>query len=238
MAPNTHANRSYEEWRLTHPVIAGGAPDDDDAEDGDTDDTTQVITDDRAPETTSEDEDTTGDETQADPYGNQSEGELIAALERTRAENERLKREAGQREKARRTAERAKMAAEGKWQDIAEEMTRERDIERQSREAADKRYNDLLLEVHVTRIASNLNFRDPSDAARFIDDDIDLDSDGAAKVIEHTLRQVAKRKPYLVDNQRRSGAPVNGATGRALQPQEQMNGIVAQLLRNANASQD
>jgi hypothetical protein len=236
---------AYEEWRLTHPPIMGGAPDDEDndAEDGDTgthdDPSTLAVTDDRAPEISvpinvdndDDNQDTAG---HVDHIG---DGTVpIQDYNAKVAELNRLRKEAAARERAARTAQREKLAAEGKWKDIAEAMTTERDAAFQERDDAYKTLNDLRMEIKVTKIAGNLGFRDPTDAARFIDDDIDLASDGADRVIEHNLRQVAKKKPYLVDQQRRSGAPVNGARGAT--PQEQANSWLASVLRGANPSQD
>jgi hypothetical protein len=137
-----------------------------------------------------------------------------------RAENQRLKREAAQREKERRAAEReaakaeeTRKAQQGEWQKLAEERAqRIQELEGQIQER-DRKDAEREQRSTVETVAEKLNYRRPKRAYALLIDELGVEaSDTLADVqlTEAALRRLAKDMPELVDNQRRSGAPVGG----------------------------
>lgn len=104
-------------------------------------------------------------------------------------ENEvhRLRRLLAKHEKDAKDAEDKRKAEEGKWQQLAEERERERD-------GARSELTKFQREQRVTEAAKKLNFRDPSDAHRFLDSDA-MDDD---KLLKPALEQLAKDRRYLI----------------------------------------
>jgi hypothetical protein len=138
-----------------------------------------------------------------------------------RAENQRLKREAAEREKERRKAEATARKAEetrkadqGQWKELAEE--REREIEALKGEISERDRKDAERDQRSTveKVADKLNYRRPRKAYALLLDE--LGEEDASNTLadeqltEAALRRLAKDMPELVDNQRRSGAPVGG----------------------------
>jgi hypothetical protein len=140
----------------------------------------------------------------------------------SKSEFERLKRIARESETARKKAEReaARRAEQekresGNW----EELLRERDerlmeIEAE-RETARMELDITLRNQRIGSAATRLNFRDPEDAQHFLSEDETMD-DAAT---ERALKRLAREKPYLVNERRPSGGPINGE-GPALTMEE------------------
>ena len=94
----------------------------------------------------------------------------------------------------------AEKVAQGKWQEIAEERERERDA---LKAEISKREQQSL----VGGIAKRLQFADPEDAFRFLDEADMADE----KLAERALKALAKDKPYLLaKGPTRTGREVTG----------------------------
>lgn len=151
-----------------------------------------------------------------------------------RAENQRLKREAAEREKEKRKAEAAARKAEetrkadqGQWKELAEE--REREIETLKGQITERDQRDAERDQRSTveTVAEKLNYRRPKRAFALLLDELGADDahDTLAdeQLTEAALRRMAKDMPELVDSQRRSGAPVGGR-GNGAQPSAEEEG--------------
>lgn len=134
----------------------------------------------------------------------------------SRAELNRLKRIAAEAEKKAKQAEREERkrrerarAEAGQFQELLDERDEHaREIEAE-RDEARYELENYKREVRVTKIAQRLNYRDPSDAARFLTDD-ETEDDAST---ERALKRLAKEKSYLVEPRRSSGIPVGGEAG-------------------------
>lgn len=158
-----------------------------------------------------------------------------------RAEVQRLRREAAEREKERRKAEREAARAEeqrkadqGEWRKLAEERAgRITELEGQLVER-DRRDAEREQRTTVERVAERLLFRRPKRAWALLIDE--LGPEDAASTLEDeqlteaALRRLAKDMPELVDQQRRSGAPVGGRNGGGSKPEEEHADLVFGLL--------
>lgn len=92
-------------------------------------------------------------------------------------------------EKDRVDAERKRKEDEGKFQELAE-------TEKTRADAAEARATKLEQTQRVERIAGRLKFKDPADVLHHLSDDV-LGDD--AKV-EKSLKDIAKSKPYLIED--------------------------------------
>lgn len=229
---------SFEEWRLTHPPIAGGAPEGD----GDGGDGGEA-----APETqeAAPTPDVSGDEPESDSAEEHEPGSVEAQLLVLKQENQRLKREQANMAKERRKAEAEARARDekrreeqGQYKELAEERAREIETLKAQINERDKRDAERAQRNRVTAIADKLNFRDPNlafpvlmdtlgpeEAADTLDDDT---------LIEAALKRMARDREYLVDKQRRSGAPV-GRNGSGGQPDPQKD-LAATILALTGAA--
>lgn len=149
-----------------------------------------------------------------------------------RAENQRLKREAAEREKERRKAERdaakasdERKAEQGEWKKLAEERaSRITELEGQIQER-DRKDAERDQRSTVDKAAERLNFRRPRRAYALLVDElggIETAADTLAdeQLVEAALKRLVKDDQTLVDTQRRSGAPVGGR-GNGPVPAEQ-----------------
>jgi hypothetical protein len=134
-------------------------------------------------------------------------------------EHNRLKREAAEAQKAARAAQReAKRQREreqresGQYDELLAEKDEEVLAAAARAEAAEWQLEQFQRTNRITGAATRLGFKDPGDAVRFLDDD---DTEDEVST-ERALKRLAREKPYLIDNQRRSGAPVNGESGIGL----------------------
>lgn len=129
----------------------------------------------------------------------------------TKAEADALRRETAEARKAARKAKQdAERAAEEKAKADGDFKAAAEAAEKRALEA-EQRATRLEQDTRVQRIAGRLGFRDPQDAARFLDDD-ELESDQAT---ERALKQLKRDKPYLAQTSGRSGGEVNGGGGAA-----------------------
>lgn len=150
-----------------------------------------------------------------------------------RAENQRLKREAAQREKEKRQQEReaakaeeTRKAQQGEWQKLAEERAdRISELEGQLTER-DRKDAERDQRSTVETAAEKLNYRRPKRAYALLLDELGQEASDTladAQLTEAALRRMARDMPELVDNQRRSGAPVGGR-GNGGQPTAEQEG--------------
>lgn len=159
-----------------------------------------------------------------------------------RAENQRLKREAAQREKERRAAEReaakaeeTRKAQQGEWQKLAEERAeRISELEGQIAER-DRRDAEREQRTTVEKVAERLNFRRPRRAFALLVDELGVEEASNTladeQLTEAALRRLARAEPELVDNQRRSGAPVDGGgNGGKPDARQGLNRTIADLV--------
>ena len=160
-----------------------------------------------------------------------------------RAENQRLKREAAEREKERRKAEAAARKAEetrkadqGQWKELAEEREREIETLKGQIQERDRRDAERDQRTTVEKTAERLNFRRPRRAFALLVDELggnDAAADTLAdeQLVEAALKRLVKDDPTLVDNQRRSGAPVGGrGNGGQPSPEQESAEFVLGLL--------
>lgn len=182
---------SFTEWleRNQWPLIGREEDDDDDAIGDDDDDDLDLDDDD--------DDDEDGDE----------------EVRLTKAEYKAMQRELHARRKkqekaeARAKAERERQAAaQGRWEELAEERQAEAEEAKAEAEAAQYRLDQFQRNLRVQGAATRLGFKDPGDAIRFLDD---ADTDDDAKT-ERALKKLAEQKPYLVDERRPTGGAING----------------------------
>lgn len=122
-------------------------------------------------------------------------------------EYNRLKREASEAAKKAKAEERKRAAEEGRHQDIIAEVERERDEALAERDEAREELQTFREQVVTARVAQRLHFHDANDAYTLLSEE---DRSEDENVVEHALRQIVKRKPYLVDRARRRQAKVNG----------------------------
>lgn len=166
-----------------------------------------------------------GDSRDTDDDDGQHDDEPKGEVAVLRAEVQRLRRKDAEREKERRKAEREAKRAEddrkaeqGQWRQLAEEA-KERVAELEAEIAErDRKEAEREQRATVTAVAERLNFRRPSRAYALLVDELggqDEASDTLAdeQLVDAALRRMAKAEPYLVDQQRRSGAPVGGRNG-------------------------
>lgn len=119
----------------------------------------------------------------------------------------RLKREAAERAKKDREAERKRAEEEGRHQDVISGLEKERDTEKERADTAEGELAALRKQIVVERVARKLNFRDPADALLHLPDD----TEGTEAAVEKALKTVKQEKSYLIDGQgTRSGAPAGG----------------------------
>lgn len=122
-------------------------------------------------------------------------------------EYNRLKREAAAAAKKVKDEERKRAADEGRHQDIIAEVERERDEAFAERDEAREELQTFKEQVVTARVATRLHFHDPADAYTLLAEE---DRSEDENVVEHALRQIVKKKSYLVDRARRRQAKVNG----------------------------
>jgi DNA repair exonuclease SbcCD ATPase subunit len=147
-------------------------------------------TDDKADDKTDDDD--------ADDGGDDTEKVEVAKAEydALQAERARLRREVKKAEKAAKEAETKKAEDEGKWKELAEE--RERKVAETERKLA-----EVEKRTSVSKVAKRMDFRDPDDVFRFLDDD-DLDDEAS---IKRALTALKDDKPYLTGDPKQPGGP-------------------------------
>lgn len=124
-----------------------------------------------------------------------------------------------------RDAEKAKKAAEAKLrkrerEELSETEQLKSDLQEAQAEAgtAQEDLQKLQRQVVVAKVAARLNFHDGDVADKLLSADVDVESEPA---VERALKQLAKERPYLVNQSGRSGAAVNPSTGKALTAEEE-----------------
>lgn len=125
-------------------------------------------------------------------------------LRRQAKEAEEVKRKAAEEKKK---AERKKASEEGRFNDLIADVEKERDeAKKETKEWQDK-FENLQHEVLITRLATKVGFKDPSDAFRFVNRE---DIDGDESIAERALRRVLTEKPYLKQDRPATGGPKPG----------------------------
>lgn len=153
----------------------GGGNDDDDGDDDDD---------------SSDDGDDGDDDKEPKSKSKKDDGELDKIL----AENNRLKREAAERDRKERETQRKRDEEEGKYKELYE---RERDRAEKADEALATERQARL----VSRVAKRLKFHDPEDAVRYLDKEDMTDE----RTIERRLESVSTEKKWLVNASGRTG---------------------------------
>lgn len=219
---------AYQEWLKTHPSIFGsdGEGGGDDGGSAEADDSAgDEVNDDSDDFEADEDHEGDSDDDDDQDGGGDNDADL-EQLRRDIADAERARIRAEQA--ARKAKQEARQERQRKAQESGdlEALRREHDAEiadlneqlESAREAAAVHEFTLDQERRVNRVqrlASQLNFRDPSDAIALLDDD----DTGDDKSAERALRRLAQKKPYLVDR-KKGGLPMGGAGGPRLTMQD------------------
>lgn len=120
------------------------------------------------------------------------------AREKDRDEKNREKREAKEREKRQREA--------GQYEDLLKEKDEKIVSTEAERDEARYQLDAFKRQVRVSEAAKRLGFKDPEDAFRYLSDE-DTEDDATT---ERALKALSKRKAYLVNERKSTGAPVNG----------------------------
>lgn len=131
------------------------------------------------------------------------------ALRREVAESRKAKRDAEAKAKA--DAEK-QAAEEGRWSDLAESRQREAEEAAARADAAEYKLDQFQRDIRVNNLATQLGFKDPGDAIRFLDDEDTGDDESARKA----LLALAQSKKYLVNDRPRTGGPMGGSNGGGL----------------------
>jgi hypothetical protein len=143
---------------------------------------------------TKQSQDDAGDSTgqgDGDDAGNgKSEDPEVRKLKR---ENQRLRRERNAANEA---------AEEARRKELSEAERAKEDAERAKAEAeqARKEAQALRVETAVTAAASKLKFHDPADALALLPEGaVTIGDDGTVEGVEDALKELAERKPHLVN---------------------------------------
>lgn len=113
-------------------------------------------------------------------------------------EHNRLKREAAERSKADKKAERERQKEDGKLQELA-------DAETKRANEAESELAKLQRERNAEQWAGAEGLTHPEDVARFLTDE-EMEEERAARA---ALRKLKERRPELFGEQRRSGGDIN-----------------------------
>lgn len=191
------------------PPMAGGAPDDDDDTSDDdksddassSDDKDQAAKDSKSSSSSSDSDDSSDND---DDSVNIPKSEL-QRLRRIAKESEENKKKA---EKVKRDAELKKKQEEGRFDELLQEEKEATKKAEKERDEARQELVSFKREVTVTRVASRLGFRDPSDAMHYIAGE-DADDE---KVAERSLLKLLRDKPYLKSDKVATGAHLNGSS--------------------------
>lgn len=131
----------------------------------------------------------------------------LARLRRIAKEADEAKKKADEEKAA---ADRKKKQEEGRWQELVNEAEKGKTEAEKERDAAKAELVDYKFQVAVNRVADRLNFKDPSDAHKFLDN---VDKDADEKTLEHELGKVLKAKPYLQGDRKSTGGRGGGKNG-------------------------
>jgi len=147
-------------------------------------------------------------------------------VQMSKAEADALRRQAAEARKVTKKAEqKAKADSEreakeqGRWQELVDEAKAEA-------EEAKLQYDGLQRKLRIQAAASRLNFRDADVAAALLSED-DTEDD---QTTERSLKRLAKEKPYLVDEHRRSGGPVVNGQQAGTTPEQEHQETLKQVL--------
>lgn len=210
---------TYAEWLALHTRPLIGFDDDEDkggkgGDDKDDDDASDKEKKRRAGNDDDDDADKGGkggDDDDEDDDDDDAEVTLSAKeVDDLRKENARHRREAKQREKKDKDDKQKKAADEGKHEQLAQEAKEEAADEKAKREAAEYTLDQRERDIRTRDAASQLNFREPEDAIRFLNED-DTDS---TESVTRALKKLADKKPYLLNDRPRSGRGGGGGSGK------------------------
>lgn len=140
-------------------------------------------------------------------------------MELKRSEYERLRRIAREQEvaeKKREKDEKKEQEKRRREQGQFDELLKEKDEQivtiEAERDEAKFQLDSFKRQVRVTEAAKRLGFKDPEDAFRYLSDE-DTEDDSTT---ERALKALSKRKAYLVNERKSTGAPVGGDGGVTL----------------------
>ncbi len=107
----------------------------------------------------------------------------------------------------------------------SEKLKRERDEAVTKATAAQTQAQQRIIRAEVKNVAVDLEFQDPSDAARFIDSEaLKFDEDGEPTNVRELLEDVLKAKPYLKKAESAGGEGTKGAGPKASPKGEKPDG--------------
>lgn len=210
---------AFEAWLASRyrPLIGREGDEDD------TDDDDEIIIEDDDEDDSTDDEDDT-------------DAGLKSELEKAHQELAAA-RVAARKAKAEARDARQKAASEtGNWEQVAKEHESTiADLREELAEASggkqtsDYELDQFQREVRVTRLASRMGYRDPSDAIALLKEE----QTGDDKTAERALRQLAEDKPYLRDPRKGSSIPGNGSRGSGGLTHEQLKTMTPEQINAA-----
>ena len=133
--------------------------------------------------------------------------DALIAKRLARAEAKSKAKSEAAAQKAKDEAERARLADEKRWQELAEKRETELGNKEAELSTLASTLQDERIRHAVAITASGLHFRDPQDAFQMIDlATIETDDDGAVQGVKEALAVLAKAKPYLLEPEDDTGA--------------------------------
>jgi len=222
----------YRHWResLYRPIR--GAEGDDDNKDGDdnTDDDNETTEDKAGDDTSTDDADNSTDDSD-DKNGDDGSAALQKQVKDLTDKLAKAEHAAATAKKEASQAKSEVAEKSGNFKQLAAQREAELNDEREAklkvedeRDKAVGELTDFQKQVRVTRIATRLGYRDPEDAMavlraqewkmREAGEEMELMADDAT--CERALKKLGDEKKYLVDQKRRTGAPINGSGSTGL----------------------
>lgn len=132
------------------------------------------------------------------------------------------KEAAGWRNKLRQAEEEAEARKRAEMTEL-ERVKADLEAERKARQEADDRRQALALRTQVVTAAARMNFADPEDALRMLDQSaLEVDDAGNIDGLDAALNALAKAKPYLIKTTTGTISPTNPVGGKQPTSAEQM----------------
>ena len=167
----------------------------------------------QAPETP----DTDGQEPQGTTEASQLDAEALAKeLKAVRKEAAAYRTKLRQAEEDAEARKRAEMTE-------LERIKADLEAERKARQEADQRRQQQAIRTQVVTAAARMNFADPEDALRMLDQSaLEVDDAGNIDGLDAALTALAKAKPYLIKSTTGTISPTNPAGGPQRTTQDQL----------------
>lgn len=104
-----------------------------------------------------------------------------------------------------------------------EKVRADLEAERKARQEADQKRQQQALRTQVVTAAARMNFADPEDALRMLDQStLEVDDAGNIDGLDDALSALVKAKPYLIKTTTGTISPTNPAGGKQPTSAEQM----------------